>query len=87
MHLAVNRGDVEITEILLAAGADVEAEIKNIADRGSRPLHLAVQEDDLDVVTMLLQDGANVNSSNAAFQTSLHLAIGHCNLAMVQILL
>jgi len=72
----------EIMELLIAKGADVNAQ----ASSGASPLFFAVLRDQPDDVKFLIEKGANVNASDAYGDTildaALHLQYG----SMVQIL-
>jgi len=63
LHWAASRGDVEMTALLLRAGAGV-----NAATRigGITPLLMAVDMGNAPVVEMLLKAGANANARNSA---------------------
>ena len=62
LHWSSHNGFVEIVELLLNAGADIEADEINCY--GGKPLHWA-SEHAPRVVELLLESGANVNSRNA----------------------
>ena len=61
LHWSCHNGYVEIVEMLLDAGADVESDEINCY--GGKPLHWA-SEHETEVVELLLTRGANVNSTN-----------------------
>jgi ankyrin repeat protein len=60
LHWAVMNGNVEIAQLLLQNGADVNARSNN----GSSPLHVAIKESNLhvDIVKLLLENGADVHA-------------------------
>ncbi|RMF42751.1 MAG: NAD(P)H-hydrate dehydratase [Planctomycetota bacterium] len=62
LHWPCHNGHVEIVEMLLDAGADIEAE--EIGCYGGKPLHWA-SEHAPEVVRLLLERGAEVDSVNA----------------------
>ena len=61
LHWAAHNGFIEVVEILLAAGAAVEADETGLY--GGKPLHWA-SEHQPDSVRLLLEHGADVNSRN-----------------------
>jgi uncharacterized protein len=67
LHWAIYHNDVELTERLLAAGADANA--RN--DYGSTPMSEAALGGNLKVLRDLLAAGADVESANADGQTAL----------------
>jgi len=85
LHWAAERGDVEITDMLIHAGANVRA-VTRIGHY--TPLHLASKSGSLPVVESLLAGGADVAAvtSNTG-ATSLHLAAAAGNPGLVTALL
>src|ERR1044072_1206470 len=72
LHYAAERGDVEMTEMLVYAGANVSATTR-IGQY--TPLHLASQTGSANVVDALLKAGANVGArTTTTGVTPLHLA-------------
>ena len=61
MHRPAHNGFVEIVELLLDHGADIEADEINCY--GGKPLHWA-SEHEVEVVRVLLERGAQVDSLN-----------------------
>jgi len=82
LHLASLRGDTEIVELLLEAGANVN--IKN--KFGWTPLHLAAREGHIDIVQMLLEAGANIGAKNKFGRTPLDYAVKHRHTDIVRML-
>ena len=85
LHYAAERGDVEMTEMLVYAGANVGATTR-IGQY--TPLHLASQSGSAAVVQALVKSGANVSArTTTTGVTPLHLAAATGNADVVKILL
>jgi ankyrin repeat protein len=70
LHWAVSRGELGLTQLLVARGARVES-----ADRwGCTPLHLAAELGRVDTVRWLLNHGADVHARLRNGKTVLHVA-------------
>ena len=73
LHWAVQRDDVALVDMLLAAGADVKAATRyNIT-----PLSLACTNGNARVVDRLLKAGADPNGASEEGQTALMTAVAH----------
>ena len=70
LHAAASIGNTNIAELLLQAGADVNAREKD----GSTPLHEAVNHDHPELAELLLANKADPNVRNTVGQTPLDLA-------------
>jgi len=68
LHWAAGGGHVEIMEMLLAKGANIEAKDKD----GMTPLHAAAAKGQAAAVKLLLDKGADVNSRRNDGATALH---------------
>ena len=68
--------DVEITEILISSGADINA----IDSTKNTPLHSAIFNQHFGVVEVLIRHGAKVNTANKFDRTPLDLAFGQTNI-------
>eukprot|EP00899_Mesostigma_viride_P028442 jgi/Mesvir1/8783/Mv02693-RA.1 len=78
LHLAVAKGNVEMVDTLLAAGADVKAAAAYECVAGETALHVAVAKGDVKIVDALLAAGANINAAasrdGVTGETALHIA-------------
>jgi len=85
LHYAAERGDVEMTEMLVYAGANVGATTR-IGQY--TPLHLASQSGSAAVVQALVKSGASVTArTTTTGVTPLHLAAATGNADVVRVLL
>jgi ankyrin repeat protein len=80
---AIYKGNAEIVEILLKAGAKVDAD--NCV--GWPPLHCAVEHGRTEIMEILLKDGAKVDTIDNGGRTPLHYAARNGNAEIVEILL
>lgn len=83
LHYAVARGHANIAEILLASGADVNADGGHNDDA---PLHIAAETGRKDLAELLIAGGASVDAKNNADRTPLHEAILAGNKEIVELL-
>lgn len=60
LHVSAIRGDVEVSEELIAHGADVNA----VGEDGYTPLHEAIEQGRTAVVECLLKHGASLDIPN-----------------------
>jgi ankyrin repeat protein len=84
LHVAAQRGAVEIVAALIGSGADVN----QFDDLGHTPLHYAAAHEHLDVAQLLLASGANVNARQLETigNTPLRHVADRCSLAMATLL-
>lgn len=84
LHRACYGDHLKTVEVLLRAGADLEAGTLD----GWRPLHSACRWNNARIVALLLAHGACVNAPSEGAQTPLHLAASHSHsLETLQLLL
>jgi uncharacterized protein len=84
LHWAASHGDVELSKMLLVAGANVRATTRI---NGYTPLFLAAREGNAAVVAALLDAGADAKAVSVTGSTPLMLAAGAGNVEAVQRLL
>jgi ankyrin repeat protein len=72
LHMACNRGECASAQLLIEAGADVDA----LTDMGMRPLHSAVYKDSFEIVEMLLSAGADPTAITDFGEPPSILAVG-----------
>lgn len=85
LHLSAFFGQPEVAEMLLAAGADANAEAHNTMR--VRPLHSAAAADQTQIALALIMHGADVNACQEGGFTPLHAAAQNGNLELVRALL
>lgn len=83
LHVAVERGHVEIVRFLLASGADVQAE----TSMSFSPLHLACSLGHVDVAQTLIEAGAETSKAAEQGITPLLIAVQHGHADVVATLL
>jgi ankyrin repeat protein len=76
LMLAIKRGDVQIAEVLLAAGASVSAVC---SESCKTALHYAAATKDTTTMKLLLEKGADVTAVDADGDLPLHVACRHNN--------
>jgi len=84
LHWAAERGDVELTEMLLFADAHPGARTRN---GHYTPLHLAARAGQSGTVGLLVEDGAVLDAGSRHGATALHFAAGSGIVSTVEALL
>jgi len=69
---AARQRNIEAVKQHLAAGADVNAKVKDGLFKGSHPLYLAADRGHKETVELLIAEGANVNAKTDFGNTALH---------------
>ena len=82
LHLASEKGHLQIVECLLENGADINARNVNLMS----PLQFAIWNDRLSIVQCLVENRANINVRNAQGDTPLHAAVCRGDLSIVKYL-
>lgn len=83
LHLYATNGNLELAELLVAKGANVDVQ----DDSGNTPLCRAVQNGHLNIAQLLLQNGANANVKNNIKWRPIHIAANNGDKDMVKLLL
>ena len=83
LHLASANGHLEVAELLLERGAEVDVQNEN----QETPLHLTSEDGVLEIARMLIKRGSNVNSQDTRGWTPLHSAARNGHLDVVKLLL
>ena len=85
LHTAITNRQLDMIELLLSKGANINAVPKNPS--GLPALHLAVSRNQGDIVSKLLDCRAQINLKNGSGQTALHVAIRYNSIDALAILL
>ncbi|XP_031619747.1 serine/threonine-protein phosphatase 6 regulatory ankyrin repeat subunit B-like isoform X2 [Contarinia nasturtii] len=81
LHLASDKGWMDVAELLINRGANVNSEDKN----KETPLHVAVGNGMKDTVELLIKYGANINAEDKDKQTPLHEAVRKDRIDLVKL--
>jgi ankyrin repeat protein len=84
LHIALSEGDAEIADILINAGADIEAQSEL---NGMRAIHIAASLGESTLVELLLAAGASISERDATGKTALHVATSRGATEVVKLLL
>ena len=83
LYSASAEGDLEVVQILISHGADVNL----VAKSGESPLHFASEMGHLEIVTCLLDNGANIEQQTVGGVTPLYMASAKNRRAIVKVLI
>ncbi len=83
LHYAATNENPDVAALLVAAGADVNAE----DEEGLRALHYAAANENPDVADLLLDAGATLDAQDGGGRTALHIAAENPNPSVAQLLL
>ncbi len=88
LHISCEKGYIEVTELLLKYGANIQI-MGQVGVNGATPLHLAAQYGHIDLVKILVSKGALIDALGkyTCVGTSLHVACEHGHLDIVKYLL
>lgn len=82
VYFPVIRGFKELTELVVAHGAPI-----NAGEGGTTPLHGAVQFNQVEMAAWLVDHGANINALNYESKTPLAIARGNKQAALIELLM
>ena len=71
LHVAAINGNIEVTELLINEGADIE--LKD-SEYGSSPLLFACQNGRTKIVKLLFENGADINAKSVGRTSAIHFA-------------
>lgn len=83
LHYVAREGGIEIAELLLECGAEVDG----VDDQKKTPLHIAVLFDKPEMAKLLLENGATVDRKSEDGRTPLHCAASGGEIKSVELLL
>ena len=85
LHCAVWKGHQKVVELLLAAGADVNAHNEN-DHWGTAPLHAAAHANQAGIAQLLIDHGADVNAKDREGRTPMFHTTFHKAKAVAKVL-
>ncbi|KAI9650422.1 hypothetical protein NHQ30_000436 [Ciborinia camelliae] len=83
LHLAIEKGNINIIQLLLDKGIDLEGKNWKI----KKSLVLAIDKEDINIIQLLLDRGADLEAGCSIDQIPLFLAIKKGNINIIQLLL
>jgi ankyrin repeat protein len=83
LHIAVEKRQKDIAEILIEKGVDVD--IKNISKQ--TPLHIAAENNLYQMAALLIENGADINLRDKNGDSALHLAVRAGNTEVAELLI
>lgn len=86
LHMAVARGSVKIADVLIGAGADLEAKAGDNQYEG-HPLHTAAAANQVTVADLLVEHGAKVDARDSQGRTPLLVAAAYGHVRIAELLL
>jgi len=86
LHCAAWNGHVDVAQILLQAGADINDHNRN-AHWGTTPLHAAAHGDQKQVAALLIAEGADIHATNLNGRTPLGETSVHNARAVAKLLI
>jgi ankyrin repeat protein len=87
LHLASFHEDERFAEMLLEAGADVNAKVRPTVPWSQTPLHIASKSGAKKVAELLVKYGGNVNAKGTDGRSPLHMAVISGHLEIIEFLL
>jgi ankyrin repeat protein len=91
LHIACQRGHLEIVNLFIAAGENINRPSTFVQWEGLTAFHMSITSDNVSIVNVLIAAGANINKPPSGDRwnghTPLHLAITSGNLLIVRALI
>lgn len=86
MGIISERVSIDLAELLLKKGADVDEENSHIFATGETPLFMAAGEDNEELIKFLIKNGANVNTKSKEGKTPLSIAVEEGHTKIIELL-